>query len=76
MGTRVTCTTINVLNTNNESIKIFPMKFSLFTAKNNLCILHGQVFVIEKILFSNNSLHEIGSATFGDGPMMSSTLTR
>ena len=27
-------------------IKFFLMKFSIFTAENSLCILHGQVFVM------------------------------
>ena len=40
--------TINVLNTNIENINIFPMamKLSIFTAEKNLCVLHGQVFII------------------------------
>ena len=38
--------TINVLSQNIKSIKIFIMKFSIFTAEKILCILHGQVFVM------------------------------
>ena len=30
----------------NFCIKIFPMKFSIFTVEKSLCILHGQVFVM------------------------------
>ena len=42
--------TFNVLNVNIKTIKIFPMKFSIFTAEKSLCILHGQVFVLQLTL--------------------------
>ena len=40
--------TIYVLSKNKKNIKIFVMKFSIFifTAEKNLCVLHGQVFVM------------------------------
>ena len=38
--------TIYVLSKNKKNIKFFPMNFSIFDAEKNLCILHGQVFVI------------------------------
>ena len=38
--------TINALSKHIKNINIFPMKFSIFTAETNLCILHGQVFLI------------------------------
>ena len=31
---------------NKKNIKIFPVKIFIFTAKNNFCIMHGQVFVM------------------------------
>ena len=31
---------------NKKNIKFFLMKFSIFTGEKNLCILHGQVFVM------------------------------
>ena len=37
--------TIYVLSKNKRNIKIFLMKFSIFTDEKNLCILHGQVFI-------------------------------
>ena len=37
---------IYVLSKNKKNINIFLMKFSIFTAEKNLCILHGQVFVM------------------------------
>ena len=42
--------TIYVLSKNMKSIKIFLMKFSIFTAPKNLCILHWQVFVMDQEL--------------------------
>ena len=38
--------TINVLCKCIKTIKFFLMNFSIFTAEKNLCILHGQVFVM------------------------------
>ena len=38
--------TMYVLSKSIKIIKIFPMKFSIFTAEKNLCILYGQVFVM------------------------------
>ena len=31
---------------NKKNIKLFLMKFSIFTGEKNLCILHGRVFVM------------------------------
>ena len=42
--------TINVLNKNIEKIKRFLMNYLFFTAENNLCILHGQVFVMTALI--------------------------
>ena len=33
------------MSINIETINIFPMKFSIFFSRKNLCIFHGQVFV-------------------------------
>ena len=38
--------TIYVLSKNKKNIEFFMMKFSIFTGEKNLCILHGQVFVM------------------------------
>ena len=38
--------TIYVLSKNKKNIKIFLMKFSIFKADKNHCILHGHVFVM------------------------------
>ena len=38
---------IYVLSNNKKNIKIFLMKFSIFTGEKNLCILHGQVFEMQ-----------------------------
>ena len=38
--------TINVLNKIVKNIKHVPMKIVNFTAENNLCILHGEVFIM------------------------------
>ena len=38
--------TIYVLSINKKNTKIFPLKFSIFTAEKILCVLHGQVFVM------------------------------
>ena len=37
-----------------ENIKFFLVKFSIFTAEKNLCILHGQVFVMENLKINQN----------------------
>ena len=37
---------IYVLSKNIKNIIFFPMKFLFFTAEKNLCILHGQGFVV------------------------------
>ena len=34
------------MSKNKKNIKVFPMKFSIFDAEKNLCILHGRVFVM------------------------------
>ena len=34
------------LRQNVRNVQIFLMKFSYFTAENNLCIFHGQIFVM------------------------------
>ena len=36
-----------VLSKNKKHIKDFLMKFSFFTVEKNLCILHGQVFIMQ-----------------------------
>ena len=41
-----------VLSKNIKNIKIFLVKFSIFTAEKNLCILHGQVFVMKLLCAS------------------------
>ena len=38
--------TIYVLSKNKKNIFKNPMKFSIFTGEKNLCILHGQVFIM------------------------------
>ena len=35
---------------NKKNINIFLLKFSIFTAEKNLCILHGHVFVMKVIV--------------------------
>ena len=40
------CTQNQCFEQNKENIKINLVKFSFFTAEINLCILHGQVFVM------------------------------
>ena len=46
MGTRVP--TIYVLSKNKKNIKDFLLKFFIFYNFKNLCILHGQVFVMNE----------------------------
>ena len=46
MATHVRVPTIYALSQNKKNINIFLMNFSTFTAEKNLCILHGQVFVM------------------------------
>ena len=57
-----------------KNIKIFLVKFSIFTAEKNLCILHWHVFLMRKIgenqieAVLNKSNHrplEIGKMLFG-----------
>ena len=43
---RLRVLTIYVLRKNNKNIVKNPMNFSIFTAENNICISHEQVFVI------------------------------
>ena len=42
--------TIYVLSKNKKNINFFLMKFSIFTGEKNLCILHGEVFVVNSNL--------------------------
>ena len=44
--------TISVLSKNKKNIKIFLRKIFIFYNLNNLCILHGQVFVMLWPLFT------------------------
>ena len=49
-----------VLNENIKNIKIFTIKFSILTPeKKNLCILHGQVFIMHSHvnMFASVRLH-------------------
>ena len=51
------CTAIHVFSKNIKNISFFlRMKYSIFTAEKNLCIFHGQVFVMPNILDSSLSL--------------------
>ena len=43
---RLCVPTIYVLSKNKKNIFKNPMKFSIFTGEKNLCILHGQVFIM------------------------------
>ena len=56
--------TVNVLSNDIENIQIFPIKCSIFTAEKNLCILHGQVFVMltpyEKSMITQKKLTRNG----------------
>ena len=35
------------MSKNKKNIFKNPMKFSIFTGEKNLCVLHGQVFIME-----------------------------
>ena len=67
---------INVLSKNIKNIEIFPRIFQLIQLKKNLCILHGQVFVMRlknaqvKAYFDCYLL----SIIFMNGPLYSITL--
>ena len=52
MGTRVP--TIYVLSKNKKNIKFFLQKIFFFYSYKNLCILHGQVFVMIQSISSIN----------------------
>ena len=43
-----------------KNTKMFPMKISIFTAEKNLCILHGQVFIMSLISAGRQQLHNGG----------------
>ena len=49
---------------NKKNIKFLLMKFSIFTGEKNLCILHGQVFVMKTKFYLRFISYEVNNPFF------------